>query len=377
MLEDKIFAFKFCNDKIQSIEYCDINSVVGNIYVGVVAEIVKNINAAFINFDNGLKGYYSINDNTPIFLNRKNTDKLCQGDRVLVQVLSDKVKTKEYTLTSNITFTGRYVVLTVGRTGISISKKIKDNTTRQNLKDSFIELGNEEYGLILRTSCTDVSIQKIKEEALSLVEHWEKIKDKAMHLTACSVVEKSPGDVTKISLEACNKGVEEIITDEKEIYTELASNCYIKENGNLRFYDESFPLTKLYSLEKIINESLSKRVWLKSGAYLVIEHTEALNVIDVNTGKAIKNNNREDNFFAINMEAAGMIATEIKKRNLSGIIIVDFINMKNEENNKKLIEEMSRLVSLDDITTTVAGLSNLGLMEITRKRVKKPLYELV
>lgn len=374
---DKLFAFKFYRDKIQTIEFCDSNNIVGNIYVGVVAETVKNINAAFVNFDNGRKGYYLLNDNQPIFLNKKNTDKVCQGDRVLVQVISDRVKTKEYTLSSNITFTGKYVVFTVGRTGVSISKKIRDTEIRERLRNHFMALKNEEYGFILRTSCMDVSLEVIQKEAEELMEQWEKVKEKARHLTACSVVVKSSSDAVKISKEACNKGVEEIITDEKDVYLELTADENIRNNCHVTLYEEDFSLSKLYSLEKILQDSLSKKVWLKSGAYLVIEHTEALHVIDVNTGKSVKKNNREDNFFAINMEAAAAIALEIRKRNLSGIIIVDFINMKKEEYNKKIVEEMKRLVSSDEITTNVAGLTNLGLMEITRKRVKKALYELL
>ena len=137
---ENLFAFKFIDEKLFSIEYCDIDNIVGNIYVGIVSDIVKNINAAFVGFAKGLKGYYLIDDNKPIYLNPKNTDTLCQGDRVLVQVSSDKVKTKEYTLTSNISFTGKYVVLTVGRTGINVSKKIKDNHLREELKKAFTGL---------------------------------------------------------------------------------------------------------------------------------------------------------------------------------------------------------------------------------------------
>ena len=143
------------------------------------------------------------------------------------------------------------------------------------------------------------------------------------------------------------------------------------------YEDNSYPMHKLYSLEKHLKDSLNKKVWMNSGAYLVIEPTEALTVIDVNTGKAMLKGKREEIFLKINLEAAKTIAFEIRKRNISGIIIVDFINMKDEAHNKQILEEMRRCTELDDITTTVVGLSNLGLMEITRKRTKKPLYELI
>lgn len=373
-----LFGFKFIDNKIYSIEYCDNNNIVGNVYVGIVSDIVKNINAAFIGFDKGLKGYYLMGDNKTVFLNKKNTDKLCQGDRILVQVSSDKVKTKDYTLTSTITLTGQYLVLSVGRTGINISRKINDYNLRNYIKEYFKEFLNEEYGFIIRTTCNRNNIAEAKEEAKQLIQKWEEIKEKAMHLSAGAVVKKSDSDIVRMSLEAYYKNFDEIITDDIEINKELLSNELLGKSGIVRFYEDTgFSLSKMYSLDKIISDSLSKKVWLKSGAYLVIEHTEALHVIDVNTGKADLKGNREDVFLKINMEAAKEAALEIRKRNLSGIIIIDFINMKKEENNEKILNEMKSLVAMDDITTSVAGLTNLGLMELTRKRIKKSLNELI
>lgn len=377
-LYNNLFAFKFIDDKLFSIEHCDTNNIVGNIYVGIVSDIVKNINAAFVGFAKGLKGYYLIDDNKHIYLNNKNTDKLCSGDRILVQVSADKVKTKEYTLTSNISLTGRYVVLTVGRTGINVSKKIKDNYLRDELKKSLVGFKNDEFGYILRTSCQAASIEIVIQEAQQLKLQWETLKNHAMHLTAGAVVRKNISDVTRIGLESINKEFNEILTDDIDVYQELADEEDIRNSKVLRIYeDKSYPMHKLYSLEKYLQDSLNKKVWLNSGAYLVIEPTESMTVIDVNTGKAAIKGNREKVFLQINLEAVARIACEIRRRNISGIIIIDFINMKDEENNKKMVEEMRRYTELDAITTTVVGLSNLGLMEITRKRTKKPLYEII
>lgn len=371
------FAFRYINDKIDSIEYCDTGNIVGNIYVGIVSDIVKNINAAFIGFGKGLKGFYLLDDNVPVFLNPKNTDKICQGDRVLVQVSSDKVKTKDYTVTSNVNLTGKYVVLTVNKTGTNISRKIKNNSLKQKLKEMFLPLKNEEYGFILRTSCEDAKDNEVFLEATKLIQEWERIKDKAMHLTAGSVVLRNDSDYVRITREGINKGFDEIITDDECIFNQLMNKDDIASCEKVRLYNDSYPLHKLYCLEKVLNDSLNKKVWLDSGAYLIIEPTEALTVIDVNTGKAEIKGKREDVFLKINMEAARNIAVEIRKRNLSGIIIVDFINMRNEDNRLKIVEEMKTLVRDDDITTTVVGLTNLGLMEITRKRSKKPIYEII
>lgn len=373
-VKEKKFAFKLQDKKVFSIEYCDTDNIVGNIYVGVAGDIAKNINAAFINFDNGKKGYYLIDDNKPVFLNNKNTNRICQGDRILIQVLSDKIKTKEYTVTSNISFTGKYVVITVGKSGVNISKKISDSKRRSELKSLVSDYSND-FNFIMRTDCNDAENEAILCEAKSLIDDFVRIKEKAMHLTVGSVVKNAKSDFYRIAKEAVNKEFDEVITDDESVYEELLEDEQIK--NKLRLYTDDFPISKLYSLENEIQNSLSKRVWLNSGAYLIIEHTEALNVIDVNTGKIVKKGDREKLFYSINLEAAKAISKEIRKRNLSGIIIVDFINMKDSENNKKIVEEMKKLVSFDEVTTNVVGLTKLGLMEITRKRIKKPLYELL
>lgn len=373
---DKLFAFKFINDKIDSIEYCDNENIVGNIYVGIVSDLVKNINASFVGFGKGLKGYYLLNDNKPIFLNPKNNQEVCKGDRILVQVCADKVKTKEYSLTSNISLSDKYLVLTVGKIGVNISKKITDVKLRNELKEYFKDFENEEYGFILRTESAYANKDDIYNEARQLVEKWNEIKHKATFLIAGSLVKKNDSEVVRISKEAINKNFTRIITDDEVIYQELCGECMSKDIFSL-YDDKSYPLHKVYSLEKILSDSCNKRFWLNSGAYLIIEYTEALTVIDVNTGKADLKGKRDEVFLKINIEAASAIANQLRTRNLSGIIIVDFINMKNQEYNQKILEKMKQFVSDDDVTTTVVGLTNLGLMEITRKRTKKPLHEII
>jgi len=374
-IKDELLSFKYDNDKLVSIEYCDENNIVGNIYVGIVSEYLQNINAAFITFQDGVKGYYSCNDNTSIILNKKNTDKLCCGDRVLVQVSADKVKTKDYTLTSNITFTGEFIVLTVGRKGLSISKKITDNQFRNLLKDQLISLVTSEYGFILRTSCNKATIQEIMAEASELVNKYEQIKQKAESMSVGTLVYKAESDVIKIAKNNLQKDCEEIITDDINVYSQLI-DCLPKYKGNIRLYSESYPIVKLYSLESRVDDCIKKKIWLDSGAYLLIEPTEALTVVDVNTGKAIKDKDREKFILKINIEAARAVSYELRKRNISGIIIIDFISMKSKDNENLLIETMKKYLLEDEVSANVAGITNLGLMEITRKRIKKPIHEI-
>ena len=169
----------------------------------------------------------------------------------------------------------------------------------------------------------------------------------------------------------------EIVTDENAIFDEL-KNIYAESpemQNKLRFYQDTFPLDKLYSIESKITEALSKKVWLKCGGFLIIEPTEALTVIDVNSGKFDKKGDSEAFYKKVNEEAACEIARQIKLRNISGIIIIDFINMSLESNQKALLDTLSRCVSKDKVKTHVIGMTSLGLVEMTRTKTAKPLAE--
>ena len=168
--------------------------------------------------------------------------------------------------------------------------------------------------------------------------------------------------------------VDEIVTDSEQIYYELTCVC---DKEKLRLYDdEMLPLIKLYSMESLMESLKREKVWLDSGAYLVIQHTEALSVIDVNTGKCIKGKSDSKVFYKVNVESAIEIARQLRLRNMSGIIVVDFINMNDKELDRELLEQLRREVSKDRIKTTVVDMTELGLVEITRKKQKPPVHEL-
>lgn len=369
--KDKLLAFYFYKDKLQRISNMDSDSVVGNIYCGYVKDVVKNINAAFIEFGDNLKGYYSLNDNVPLFLNNKNSDTLCQGDRILVQVSGDKIKTKDYSLTSKINLTGEFVVLTVGNTNISISKKINDPQERKKLGDMLSQYKNEEFGFIARTSCQGAGEEDVLKEAEKLIKEWKTMKEKAFYLTGKSVV-KSVSQLTVECREFLQKEQGLIVTDDLEVYEKLTN-----ENINVNFYNSQLPMEKCYSLETLVTSAVNKHVWLKSGAYLIIEPTEALTVVDVNTGKAELKTKREETFFEINLEAAKEISRQLKIRNISGMIVVDFISMKDKSKESELLGVMNELLKYDYTRAIAVGMTNLGLMEITRKKRKKSIYEIV
>lgn len=358
-----LFGFYFEDDKLQRLVNLKNDNVVGNIYCGYVKDVVKNINGAFVLFDDNKKGYLSLKD-------FKNPVK--QGDKVLVQVSGDKIKTKDYSLTSRINLNSECLVLTVGNTGISVSRKIKDKDIREELKSTLSVKKNDVYGFIIRTNALDFSKEDILKQADDLINQLEDLKKRFAFVTPKAALLKKDYLQDLIS-EFKKHGELSIITDVVYIYDTL------KEHNDMVTYNDNskISLCNKYSLETHLNRLLSKKVWLKSGAYLIIEPTEALTVIDVNTGKADLKTNKESTFKKINLEAAKEIALQMKLRNISGIIIVDFINMSSNKDYDILTHEMSEYLTNDFSISNVVDITKLGLMELTRKKKEKSLEEIV
>ncbi len=369
-----------------SLEDKEASSIIGNIYVGRVEKVVASINAAFIEFFKGEKGYYSLEDNKEhIFLNRKNTDKVCQGDLMLVQVERDAVKTKAPILTGKLNLSGKYVVLNKNATGINISNKIKDKATNKAIKAALKPYESDDYGIVARTNCETLMGEagfddsELVAEITGLVEEYRRIVELAPTRTAFTLMKGNRPAYLDYVINARVEDLEEIITDDSDIYNEIKGLGDLSIIERLKFYqDDLLPLHKLYSVETQLSEALKERVWLKSGGYLVIQPTEALTVIDVNTGKFVSGKgNREAGFLKVNKEAAVEIAKQIRLRNYSGIIIVDFIDMKEPGYNQELLSVLNEVIAGDPVKTTVVDITKLGLVEMTRKKVRRPLYEQV
>lgn len=363
-------------------------SILGNIYIGKVKHIVKNINAAFVEFQRDQNGYYSLSENLihlfadgTAFTKDGRPRPLREGDEILVQVSRDAVKTKDPVLTGNLSFTGKYCVLTAGKRQISISSKITDASWRMQMKEFAEELMKEtpDVGLILRTNAKEVDPKRIKEEFSALLKQYERILELGKHRTVFSLLsEADPSYILRLR-DTYQAFMEEIVTDQEDIY-EAIKNQLLKEQPEdllkLRFYqDPMISLWKLYSMDAALERALSRRVWLRSGGYLVIDHTEAMTVIDVNTGKYSGKKNARETIRKINLEAASEIAAQMRLRNLSGIILIDFIDMKDKEDQELLLKTLSGLCRQDPIKTSVVDLTKLNLVEVTRKKIRKPFYE--
>lgn len=362
-VKNKILGFQFEEDSLCRIHDFQSDTLVGNIYCGYVKDVVKNINAAFVEIDDENKGFLSLKG-IPFSVK--------QGDKILVQVLSDKVKTKDYLLTWKLNLPSEALVLAVGDTGINISKKIKDKDVRDELKSTLLKYQSEEYALVIRTNATIYTFEELQQQAKTLIDLYEEYKKKMIYAKPKTSI-YSKNHLLDICKEFANNYNSKIITDVVHIYNNLTENQL-----NVSFNSDSkVSLKNKYSLEKHINNALSKHVWLKSGAYLIIEHTEAMTIIDVNTGKVDVHTNRQNTLYRVNKEAAKEISRQLKIRNISGTIIIDFINMDNNEFYDDLTVYMKECVSFDYTTCTVVDVTKLGLMEITRKKQEKPLAEII
>lgn len=360
-VRNKILGFQFEENKLSRIYNLENKSLVGNIYVGYVKDIVKNLNAAFVEIDGESKGFLSLK-NYPY--------KIKQGDKILVQVAGDKVKTKDYLLTWKLNISVGSVILTVGNNNFSISKKIDDSLLREQYKNSFSRFCTDEYGFILRTNAQSKDLKNLENNINEAIEIYNQTVNKFNFLKAKTLVYKKDKQLEVLEDFVLKKdGM--VVTDVEQIYESLkaADIC-------ASFNDEKkINLINKYSLEKHLQNSLNRHVWLKSGGYLIIEHTEAMTVIDVNTGKVDFKSNRDKTIQKINEEAAKEIARQLQIRNISGTIIVDFIG-SDELKNGNLIAVMRQEVKKDYVSCTVVDITKLGLMEITRKKQEQPLYEI-
>ena len=397
-VKNNIICSQFIGDVCQSLNVADSGSLTGNIYIGRVENVVKNINSAFVEIENKVKCYYPLDDNKKnIFLNTKNNDKVNIGDKLLIQVVNDAHKTKPPTASCKIELAGKYVVLSSDVDKVSVSKKAKGSDICKEASDKLKGMlhkainelndntgvkGRFTYGLIIRSNAVNSDVDTIINEAASLISEYNRLVQTAVYGTFYTkLYEREPDYISEIAHFSSDNNIT-VITDIKDSYLRLESYFADIPSVSVRFYeDDLLPLYKLYSVEKNLTQALSDKVWLKCGGYLIIEQTEAMCVIDVNSGKNIakskKQADKERAALGVNMEAAAQVINQIRLRNISGIIIIDFINMQEEASVKELLSYMKGLAKKEHITTNVVDMTPLGLVEMTRKNNGKTLKELI
>lgn len=350
--------------------------ILDNIYVGKVKNIVENIGAAFVEYRPGALCFLPLYE-------YKGEKKLVAGDELIVQICKERQKTKEAGATLYLSFSGKYLVLTHGKKQTCYSSKLSEEEKRRlqsygRTSRLFAE-AKKEYGIIFRTNAGEAADALLEEELRSLKEEADLLIKNAPYRTCYSLLRKSLPAYLKSLQGFYSADYEKIITDDTEIFDETKAyleTMQTQDTGKLSFYeDQMLSLAKLYSVEARLKEALDRKVWLKSGGYLVIDPVEALTCIDVNSGKSSGGKGRKPSYLEINLEAAEEIARQLLLRNLSGIIIIDFINMETKEQNETLLACLREAVAADPVRTTVVDMTPLGLVEVTRKKEKKPLRE--
>ena len=375
----KKLGILFEDGKAMEIRCYEADSILGNVYRARVSNLSPNINAAFVDIKKGESCYLSMDD--------YHGEKLKVGDLVTVQVVRDKIKTKRYAVTTDISLQGDYAVTTLFAP-VGVSSKITDSARKKELKtlmqnlliaeqdaQFYLAEGNVAeierikkltLGGIIRTQAEHAEDAAITREIEGQARLLYSIMKKSEYATQYTCLYHTEVEYIKDIRRMHALQDVEIVTDIPEV-TEAISE--------IPLYTDEYTLTLRYSLASLLSKTLSKRAYLKSGAYLVIEPTEAMTVIDVNSGKSIKGKNAEEQFLKINIEAAKEIARQLRLRNISGIVKIDFINMKEESHNHELMKNLAEYVRTDPVRTTVVDMTKLGLVELTRQKGKRALHE--
>ena len=357
-------------------------TLLNNIYVGYVEKVVPNIQAAFVRIANGRKGYLPLKDlRTPFFTHKQSEKKqISEGDELLVQVTRDAVKTKDPVVRTKLVLHGHYCFLSSENTTLGASKKIPQERAQELIALANVCCKNHEaegYGLVFRTNAQNISEEELKQDILYVQQCFATIKKTGRHGTTGNLIHRNiPGYLEKLKTQDLAE-IDHVYTDQQDLYEEIGQYLpTLKEQEILVKYDDSaVSLATLYNIRGNLKELLGQKVWLASGANIIIETLETLTVVDVNSGK--NQSKKEETLFAVNMEAAREILRQIRLRNISGMIIIDFINMKSKEQQEALIQFVKQELKKDHVPASFIDITKLGLMELTRKKGYKSLREIL
>ena len=385
-MNKKHLAYIMLDEKRDFVDFQVFNdeeSLLNSIFVARVDNIVPNINAAFVRISPKQVCYMPLEDiQAPLYVKKQSELKpLSIGDEIVVQVIKDAIKTKDPVVSTKLTLTGKYCVLTTQNTSLGVSKKIKDDDYLQMselLRTNVGEQAKEhDFGMIVRTNALEATEEELINDLRDTVERFLELKLKSAHQCAFAVLEKPEAPYIQKLKSADLSALDAVFTDEVDIFTEIEEKLpYLKDKGLLKLYkDDKVSLGTLYNFRGSVDKLVEKHIWLKSGANIIIEQLETMTVIDVNSGKNISKN--EKAILDINKEAAIEIARQLRLRNISGMIIIDFINMKAKEHMDELITVLKEQIKHDSVPCTFMDVTKLGLVELTRKKTYKSLKEMI
>ncbi len=398
------------------IERNDNSNIVGNIYKGRVQRVLPGMQAAFVDIRQNHAAFICVGDiarNTdndyeqvfldsvdeedsngndvaqsdsspasmPVETNRLSiVDLLTEGQEILVQVSKSPIGTKGPTVTSHISLPGRFLVLMPTSNHIGVSRRIEDEAERNRLKDVVTNSRKGEYGYIIRTAAEEMGEKKLAQEMRFLENLWQNIQNKYKTAPTSSLIHRELTVELRAVRDVFTLEADRLVIDSKSGYNLITAflnefNPVLKDSVDL--YSGSEPIFDAYNLEGDITRALKKKVWLKSGGYIIIDQTEALVAIDVNTGRYVGKHNLEETILKTNLEAVKEIAFQIRLRDLGGIIIIDFIDMEKKANQEKVFNAVCEGLNRDKCKTHVLPMSELGLIQMTRKRIRRPLGRLL
>jgi ribonuclease E len=369
----------------------DVAQIHGNIYLGRVQNVLPGMEAAFVDIGTPKNAVlyrgdvqYDAEDliETPKSgrpAERPRIEQLLKNKQLIVtQVTKNPIGAKGARLTQEVSLPGRFVVLIPNSRTYGISKRLADEE-RRRLRSILDRVKPEEHGLIVRTAAENVSEEELRADVLRLVGQWDKISAKAKQAKGPALLYREPGLAVRVIREELNADYRGVIIDDPTLFAEVSD--YVgalnpELASRIEHYDpqaEGLPLFERHHIHEQVHKALDRKVWLPSGGSLIIEHTEALTVIDVNTGKNVGSSNLEETVFNNNLEAADEIARQLRLRDIGGIIVIDFIDMEIRENRQRVVNAFRDALARDKTRTQVFEISELGLVEMTRKRIGEGL----
>jgi ribonuclease G len=389
------------------IEHKANKGIVGNIYRGKVTKVLPGMQVAFVDIGLEKAGFLYVGDidvidmlgledemdppppqeeNDDAFAGKPGRpnheisiqDILQEGQEILVQVAKNPLGTKGARITNFITLPGRYVVYMPTINHISVSRRIEDEDEKERLKKLLGEIGNPGEGYIVRTAGQDASSADFKSDLNFLHRLWENLKSQSENLSAPHLVYEDLNLIFRSIRDLFASDTERLVIDSKSDFTQCLDFCstYLPHLSNkIEQYKDPMPIFDHYGIEMDISRALGRTIWLKSGGYITIDQTEALVAIDVNTGKYVGNNDPEDTILKTNLEAVKEFVYQLRLRNIGGIIIVDFIDMTKEESKEMVTNALKLALKADRSRTRILKISELGLVEMTRKRVRASLVQ--
>ncbi|MBA2338279.1 MAG: Rne/Rng family ribonuclease [Acidimicrobiia bacterium] len=360
----------------------DRQSLVGNVYMGKVRNVLPGMEAAFVDFGEGKNGVLyagDVNyDDAEIDGKRARIEMVLKpGDAVLVQVVKDAMGRKGARLTSQISLAGRYLVLAPDAEVNGISRRLSDDE-RRRLRDIVADIRPEGMGIIVRTAAQDATKEDLAGDVARLEEVWQHVSSRKSDVTAPALIYEEPPLVLRVIREHFTKDFKRLFIDSEEVHHQVLAYLESTEpelTAKVELYADELPVFERFHVEDQLRKALERKVWLPSGGHVVIDRTEALTVIDVNTGRFVGHTNLEQTVLQNNLEAAEEIARQLRLRDIGGIIVIDFIDMEISKNREAVLLRLREHLAKDKTRTQVFEVSNLGLVEMTRKNVSAGLLE--